>query len=111
MNRVMVAGLTVAALTAGSATTMGTRWMLVYAGGPHLPPYTVADFVHVIAAVDTAGQPTAWLGTGVIFLEIWAPSGPAFATYANHPWAEGPDWGQYLDTLFRAGGVVSRLDS
>jgi len=51
------------------------------------------------------------LCTGVLYLEVWAPSGRAFATFAAHPWAVGEDWSTYLDTLFQPGASLDRLDS
>ncbi len=92
--------------------TVGTRWMLAYPGGPRRPAYSVSDFVHLLAYVDPAGRPADWLSTGVIFLELRAPSGRLFTTWVpdGEP-STGADWEQYLDTLFVPGGILSRLDS
>jgi hypothetical protein len=98
-------------LIAQTGAAPATRWILVYAGGPHRPAYNVDDYVHLLAAVDTAGRPIEWLCTGAVYLEQWAPSGRAFATFDAHPWAVGEDWSTYLDTLFRPGANLSRLDS
>jgi len=88
-----------------------STWLLVYAGGPKRLNYSVNDFVHLIAHVDTAGRPAGWLCTGTIFLEIFAPSGKVFATWIGGQPAGGNDWSAYLDTLFDTGGVLRRLDS
>lgn len=98
-------------LVGQGGATPPTRWILVYAGGPKRPAYSVDDYVHLLAVVDTTGRPEAWLCTGVLYLEVWAPSGRAFATFAAHRWAVGEDWSTYLDTLFRPGGNLDRLDS
>lgn len=107
----MVIGVLGAAAARPKEPILPTRWMLVYAGGPQRPKYTVDDYVHVITAVDSADHSVKWLGTGVLYLEVWATSGRAFATFADHPWANGSDWSTYLDTLFSHGSHLSRLDS
>src|SRR5690348_14497915 len=93
----LIASFPVATLAAQSSP-LPTRWILTYAGGPKRPKYTVDDYVHMISVVDTQGVPLGWLGTGVLYLEVWASSGRAFATWAEHPWANGSDWQTYLDT-------------
>ena len=106
----LIASFPVATLAAQSSP-LPTRWILTYAGGPKRPKYTVDDYVHMISVVDTQGLPLSWLGTGVLYLEVWASSGRAFATWAEHPWANGSDWQTYLDTLFKSGANLTRLDS
>ncbi len=88
-----------------------STWVLVYAGGPKRPAYSVGDFVHLIAYVDTADRPAGWLCTGAIFLEIFAPSGHAFATWLGGQPAKGDDWNAYLHVVFDSGGALARLDS
>jgi len=98
------------AVSSGQQTGPST-WILVYAGGPNRLSYSVSDFVHLVAHVDTAGRPDGWLCTGAIFLEIFAPSRKVFATWIGGQPADGGDWSAYLDTLFDSGGVLRRLDS
>ncbi len=88
-----------------------TRWILVYAGGPGRPAYSVDDYVHLVSVTDTLQRPTSWLATGVIYLEIWASSGHAFFPDYSRQWADGHDWSVYLDTLFAPGAQLDRLDS
>src|SRR5207249_2998786 len=66
----------------GSVSALPPRWVLVYAGGPNRPAYSVDDFVHLIGVVDTMDRPTGWLCDGAIFLEAYAESG---RTYVRVP--------------------------
>jgi uncharacterized protein DUF4855 len=91
-----------------------TRWILAYPGTPKGGigiTYTVADFVRLLAATDTSGQPRTWLCTGVIFLQLYAPSGRIFTTWGHGIPATGADWEEYLDSLTHASGALARLDT
>ena len=88
-----------------------STWVLVYADGLKRPKYSVGDFLHLIASIDTTGKPAGWLCTGTIFLEAFAPSGRVFATWIGGQLADGSDWSAYLHTLFDPTGVLRRLDS
>jgi len=96
---------------ASTLTPDSTRWIAVYAGGPHRPSYTVRDFVTLLAVVDTAGTPTAWLCDGALFVEFQAVSGHVYVRRGSDWLADGADWSAILDSLFSAGGPVARLDS
>jgi len=73
--------------------------------------YTVDDFVHLIAAVDSADRPVGWLSTGIIFLNLYARSGRTFTTWIGGTPAAGTDWQEYLDSLTTRPGILARLDS
>ena len=88
-----------------------STWVLVYAGGPTRPSYSVSDFVHLIASIDRSGKPAGWLSTGTIFLEAFAPSGRVFATWIGGQFADGNDWSAYLHMLFDPTGALRRLNS
>ncbi len=89
------------------------RWLLVYSGGraAQRPEYSVTQFLRTITHVDTLGRPQYRVFTGVILLELSAPSGRMLAAWLDGVPANGQDWSAYLDSLFRAGGVLNRLDS
>jgi uncharacterized protein DUF4855 len=89
----------------------GTRWVLIYAGGPQRPAYTVDDLIHLIGIVDTAGRPTGRWCDGALFTEFHAVSGRYYMPWVGGTPATGPDWLTYLDSLFSPGGPVARLDS
>ena len=93
------------------AQEMPQRLVLVYAGGPHRPAYTVDDLVHFVAVVDTSDRPVDWLCDGVLFLEIQATSGRSYQPRPNAAPSNGSDWTAYLDSLFANEGPVARLDS
>jgi hypothetical protein len=93
---------------------MPARWVLAYPGsskGGLGTIYTVDDFVHLIAVVDSSGRPTRWLSTGMIFLQLYAPSGRTFTTWIGGQAATGADWREYLDSLLAPTGAFTRLDS
>lgn len=90
------------------------RWVLAYAGsakGGIGTTYTVDDFTRLVAAVDSSGRPLAWLSTGMVFLQLYAPSGRTFTTWIGGNPATGADWTEYLDSLFVPTGALARLDS
>jgi hypothetical protein len=87
------------------------RWILVYKGGWPRPAYSVDDFVHLVSAVDSGGQPTSWLCTGALLLELRATSGRNYYPFPDGTPADGDDWTRYLDSLFVHGGPLIRLDS
>src|SRR5438445_946906 len=91
------------------------RWILIYGGGPTgvYPPYTVDSFIDLVAAVDSAGHPIAWLTTGALFLELYSSSGHLFTPWigGTRARANGADWRVYLDSLYSPGGLLDRLDS
>lgn len=89
------------------------RWILVYAGAQkgHQLAYDVNDFTRLVTRVDTEGVPQAWLTTGAIFLQLYAPSGRVFTTWMGGERASGQDWSDYVDSLFAATGALARLDS
>jgi len=90
------------------------RWILLYAGSKQLglaSSYNIPDLVQLNAALDTNGRPVGWLFTGAIALQLNAPSGHVFATWAPGTPADGTDWTEYLDSLFAPVGVLARLDS
>jgi len=106
-----VVSTTPAPLTAGRPPT---RWILAYAGtqkGGIGTLYTVDDFVHMLGVVDSAGQASSWLCTGVIFLHLYAPSGRTFTTWIGGTPASGADWEEYLDSIAGPAGALRRLDS
>ena len=97
-----------------SASGPPTRWVLLYAGSKQVglaTSYKIQDLVQLTAALDTSGRPVGWLFTGAIALQLYAPSGHLFATWAPGTPADGTDWTQYLDSLFAPVGVFARLDS
>jgi len=104
---VLLAGMA----TAAAAQAAPGRWVLVYAGGPRRPAYTVDDFIHLMAVVDTAGRPTGWLCDGALFLEFHAPSGRYYMPWNHDTPSTGDDWTVYLDSLFGPAGPLARLDS
>jgi Domain of unknown function (DUF4855) len=112
----VVAGLLTGSL-AGSgrpAVAPATRWVLAYAGshkGGLGTSYSVDDFVRLIAAVDSTGRPVAWLSTGMVFLQLYAPSGRTFTTWIGGTPATGADWQEYADSLMKPSGALARLDS
>lgn len=87
------------------------RWVLVYAGGPHRPAYTVDDLIHVLAVVDSADRVTGRLCDGVLFLEYQTVSGRNYVPVPNGIPSTDDDWTIYLDSLFALRGPVERLDS
>jgi hypothetical protein len=91
----------------------GTRWLLVYAGTIKGPSsrYRQSHFKRLITHVDSANTSQYWVFSGAIFLHLWAPSGRVFTTWIGGEPANGADWTQYLDSLFRPGAALSRLDS
>jgi len=92
-------------------TVQASRWVLVYAGGPHRPAYSVDDFVHLIGIMDTTDRPTGWLCDGAIFLEPYAVSGRSYLRVPAKPPSDGADWTVYLDSVFAPMGPIARLDS
>jgi len=102
----------VAAQTPPTSAGPARRSILIYSGGPERPVYSIDDFVHMIAFVDTGGKPSAWLCDGAILLEYHARSG-----HYMMPWtpgyvpSDGDDWLTYLDSVLAPGGPVTRLDS
>ena len=101
-------------MTFASTTTgqkAAERWVLIYAGGPKRPAYSVEDLTHLLAVVDTAGKPTGWLCSGTIFLEFRAVSGRFYMPSGNAPPSSGEDWTAYLDSVFAPGGPIARLDA
>lgn len=96
---------------APAASSLPTRWILVYAGGRGRPAYTVDQFRKMVSSLDSAGNSVGWLMTGALFIEIRAASGRGLATWAIQPPANGSDWEGYLDSLLNPGGAVARLDS
>jgi hypothetical protein len=99
----------------GQTPAAPARWILVYAAAPattsHYPRYTVDDLARLVAVMDTGGRPRAWLTTGAIFLQLYAPSGRAFTNWIGGPAATGADWQAYADSLLAAAGPIARLDS
>jgi hypothetical protein len=99
----------------GQAPAKPSRWVLVYAAAPRAasldPRYTTDDLARLVAVMDSGGRPRAWLTTGAIFLELYAPSGRVFANWTGGPPATGADWRAYADTLLAAAGPIARLDS
>ena len=90
------------------------RWILAYAGagrGHGFAVYTVDDFARLITGVDSSGRPQFWLSSGVIVLQLYAPSGRVFEPALGGEPAHGTDWTAYLDSLFADGGILRRLDS
>ncbi len=87
------------------------RFVLIYSGGPHRPASRVSELIRYVAAVDSAGQPRAWLTTGVILLDLQAPAGAYLTAIKGTKPATAADWEEYLDSLFAVGGVVQRFDS
>jgi hypothetical protein len=102
------------ALPPRSVATPPPRWILAYAGGARakgMCDYTVDDFRRLITVVDSSGQSQGWLMTGVILLQLFAPSGHVFESSLGGTPADGSDWTAYLDSLFAEGGILQRLDS
>ncbi len=95
----------------GPVSARPARWVLVYAGGPNRPAYSVDDFVHLIAVVDTTDRPTGWLCDGAIFLEAYAVSGRTYVRVPAGSPSNGADWMVYLDSVFAPMGPIARLDS
>jgi hypothetical protein len=96
------------------AAQAGTRWILAYPGTPKGgigTSYTVDDFVRLLGVVDSSGRVKSWLCTGVIFLQLYAPSGRTFTTWGGGTAATGTDWAEYLDSLAGPRGALNRLDS
>jgi len=98
-----------------SSAPIPPRWVLIYAAAPprysYFPHYTIDDFTRLVAVVDTAGRARAWLTTGAIFLQLYAPSANVFTDWIGGPPATGADWRAYADSIFAAGGPLERLDS
>ena len=95
-------------------TPPATRWILAYPGtskGGIGTSYTADDFVRMLGVVDSAGRIESWLCTGVIFLQLYAPSGRVFTTWVGGTPATGADWAEYLDSIAGPQGAVQRLDS
>lgn len=91
-----------------------TRWILAYPGtakGGIGTSYTADDFVRLIGVVDSTGRVQSWLCTGVIFLQLYAPSGRVFTTWGGGTPATGADWAEYLDSIAGPHGALQRLDS
>jgi hypothetical protein len=88
-----------------------SRWILAYAADAGRIPYSTADFIRLIAVVDTSGRPKAWLFDGVMYVVQRLPNRGRFITWLGPPYATGSDWEAYLDSLFAGGGVLARLDS
>ena len=90
------------------------RWILTYGGSARAPgrsTYTIRDFTRLAAVFDSAGAPALWLSSGVICLQLFAPSGRVFEPALGGSPADGSDWSAYLDSLFTKGGILQRLDS
>ena len=89
------------------------RWVLLYAcdGRPQWMPYSRAQLLRYVAAVDSAGRPRAWFSNGAIVLALYGDSGRTFTPWSGAPPSNGADWQDYLDCLLGAGGVFDRLDS
>ena len=113
----MLVAATLAAAAYSGAGTIGcgevtpSRWVLVYSGGPKRPAYTVDDLRRLLSVVDTTGRSVGPLCDGVILTEYQAVSGRYYMPWTNGTPATGADWTQYLDSIFAAGGPLSRLDS
>ena len=88
-----------------------TRWVLVYSGGPKRPAYSVDDLRHLLSVVDTADRSVGPLCDGVILTEYQAVSGRYYMPWQNGRLADGPDWTQYVDSLVKPAGILTRLDS
>jgi len=88
-----------------------SRWILAYAADAGRIPYSTADFIRLIAVVDTSGHPKDWLFDGVICVVQRMAKRGRFITWLGPPYATGDDWEAYLDSLFAGGGVLARLDS
>ena len=95
----------------GPVSARAARWILVYAGGPNRPAYSVDDFVHLIGVVDTTDRPAGWLCDGAIFLEPFAVSGRSYLRVPGRSPSEGVDWQVYLDSVFASRGPIARFDS
>lgn len=109
-----ILALPIVAMRASPPSGGFTRWVLAYAGstkGGIGINYSVDDFKRLLAQVDTAGHPVAWMNTGAILLSIYASSGREFSTWIGHNPAVGEDWEIYLDSLNSPGGILDRLDS
>jgi len=102
-----------AAGRAEAQTPTQARWVLLYPcdGRPQWTPYTRAQLLRYVAAVDSAGRPTAWLSNGAIFLALYARSRHTFAPWIPGTPSSGSDWEDYLDCLVGPGGAFDRLDS
>jgi len=85
--------------------------ILIYAGGPHRPAYTIDDLAHLLAVIDTSDHPVGWLSDGALFLEYWTVSGRYYMTWPNGAPSTNNDWTTYLDSLFAPRGPMTRLDS
>src|SRR5207249_2401089 len=88
-----------------------TRWILAYPGtlkGGIGTSYDVDDFVRLLGIVDSIGRVTSWLCTGVIFLQLYAPSGRIFTTWGGGTPATGADWEEYLDSIVGPHGALTR---
>jgi hypothetical protein len=85
--------------------------ILLYAGGAGRRHYSIADLVALVAVVDTAGRPVAWLCQGAVLLELQATSGRNYYPWPGGPLARGQDWNAYLDSVFAPRGPLAGLDS
>ena len=88
-----------------------SRWVLVYTGGAHRPAYSVDDFVHLIAIIDTTDRPKGWLCDGAIFIEPFTVSGRSYVRFPSARQSDGVDWKVYLDSIFAPTGPIARLNS
>ena len=89
------------------------RWVLLYAcdGRPQWMPYTRAQLLPYVAAIDSAGRPVRWFSNGAVILALYARSGRTFAPWTRKEPSTGSDWAEYLDCLLGPGGLFDRLDS
>jgi hypothetical protein len=87
------------------------RWVLVYSGGPNRPAYTVDDLLRLLTVVDTSGRSIGPLCNAVILTEFQAVSRRYYMPWQNGTPATGPDWNQYIDSVFAPRGPLARLDS
>jgi len=116
LSRIALAWLSVTIIAAGRSqaqTPSPARWVLLYPcdGRPQWMPYSRAQLLRYVAAVDSAGRPTAWLSNGAIVLALYARSGHTFAPWIPGTPSGGGDWEDYLDCLLGPGGAFDRLDS
>src|SRR5579872_2598493 len=91
------------------------RWLLVYDGDPRVKGrYNAAAYDAMLTGGVYKGACKGPLFTGVIVLNLQAPSGRWFVPWSSlgkgAP-ATGSDWKDFLDQLSAPNGVLARLDS